>query len=202
MQPEPEAVPPRPGRESLRGRTISATSARVAARIVATPDFGGETYDDSDPHRQRQKRWGLLVYVFPRLYREDDIPATPLAEIGAWAAGLSVPAYAIDDQTAVKVADGAAEVVSEGRWKLFTPSLEANWSLAVRSPSLGQTDRAAQRDPSRRFRVVRAGQDGQCTPTRRLRAAAARASPRHGRPRRRRVRRTTATTGSWPPAAR
>jgi hypothetical protein len=41
-----------------------------------------------------------------------------------------------------------------------------------------------------------------CTPTRRLRAAAARASPRRGRPRRRRVRRTTATIGSWPPPAR
>jgi dipeptidase E len=32
-----------------------------------------------------------------------------------------VPAYAIDDQPAVKVTDGAVEVVSEGHWKLFTP---------------------------------------------------------------------------------
>jgi dipeptidase E len=31
-----------------------------------------------------------------------------------------VPAYAIDDQTAIKVADGTVEVVSEGHWKLFT----------------------------------------------------------------------------------
>jgi len=37
------------------------------------------------------------------------------------AGGLGVPAYAIDDQTAIKVVDGTAEVVSEGRWKLFTP---------------------------------------------------------------------------------
>jgi dipeptidase E len=38
-----------------------------------------------------------------------------------WAAKLPVPTYAIDDQTAVKVTDGAVEVVTEGHWKLFTP---------------------------------------------------------------------------------
>ena len=32
------------------------------------------------------------------------------------------PAYAIDDQTAIKVIDGTVEVVSEGHWKLFSPS--------------------------------------------------------------------------------
>ncbi len=57
--------------------------------------------------------------MYPHLYREDHIPATPLAEIEAWAAGLSVPAYAIDDQTAIKVVDGTVEVVSEGHWKLY-----------------------------------------------------------------------------------
>jgi hypothetical protein len=53
---------------------------------------------------------------------EDGIPASPLAEIEAWAAGLSVPAYAIDDQTAIKVLDGTVEVVSEGHWRRFTAS--------------------------------------------------------------------------------
>ena len=37
-----------------------------------------------------------------------------------WAARLPVPAYAVDDQTAVAVVDGAVEVVSEGQWKLFS----------------------------------------------------------------------------------
>ena len=32
------------------------------------------------------------------------------------------PAYAIDDQTAIKVSDGTVEVVSEGHWRLFSPS--------------------------------------------------------------------------------
>jgi dipeptidase E len=30
-----------------------------------------------------------------------------------------VPAYAIDDQTALTVVDGAVEVVSEGHWRRF-----------------------------------------------------------------------------------
>jgi dipeptidase E len=30
-----------------------------------------------------------------------------------------VPAYAIDDDTAIKVVDGTVEVVSEGDWKLL-----------------------------------------------------------------------------------
>jgi len=36
-----------------------------------------------------------------------------------WAASIGCPAYAIDDQTAIKVVDGAVEVVSEGHWRFF-----------------------------------------------------------------------------------
>jgi dipeptidase E len=89
--------------------------------MVATPDFGGATYDESEPLTGSDKALGLVDFsVFPHLDREDGIPASPLAEIEAWAAGLSVPAYAIDDQTAIKVTDGTVEVVSEGHWKRFT----------------------------------------------------------------------------------
>jgi dipeptidase E len=40
-----------------------------------------------------------------------------MAEAERWVAGISGPSYAIDDQTAIKVADGTVEVVSEGHWK-------------------------------------------------------------------------------------
>ena len=43
--------------------------------------------------------------------------ATQKAEAEQWAAGISGPAYAIDDETAIKVVDGTVEVVSEGHWK-------------------------------------------------------------------------------------
>jgi dipeptidase E len=45
-----------------------------------------------------------------------------MAEAEQWAAGISGPAYAMDDETAIKVVDGTVEVVSEGHWKLFSPS--------------------------------------------------------------------------------
>jgi len=32
---------------------------------------------------------------------------------------MSVPGYAVDDETAIKVVDGVVEVVSEGHWRLF-----------------------------------------------------------------------------------
>ena len=48
------------------------------------------------------------------------MPDTTLANIEKWAAGISVPAYAIDDETAITVSDGTVEVVSEGHWKLLT----------------------------------------------------------------------------------
>ena len=104
---------------SLRPETVYVGTSGGA--MVATPDFGGTTYDDSEPLTGSDKGLGLVNFsVFPHLDREDGIPASPLAEIEAWAAGLSVPAYAIDDQTAIKVTDGTVEVVSEGHWKRFT----------------------------------------------------------------------------------
>jgi dipeptidase E len=109
---------------SLRSETVYVGTSGGA--MVATPDFGGETYDDSDPLTGSDRALGLVDFsLFPHLERED-MPDTSLANIEKWAAGIPVPAYAIDDQTAIKVVDGTVEVVSEGHWKLFTPSPEAS----------------------------------------------------------------------------
>jgi dipeptidase E len=35
-----------------------------------------------------------------------------------------VPTYAIDDQTAIQVVDGAVDVISEGHWRRFEPKTE------------------------------------------------------------------------------
>jgi dipeptidase E len=103
---------------SLRPETVYVGTSGGA--MVATPDFGGTTYDESEPLTASADALGLVDFsVFPHLHRKDGLPETPLAEIEAWAAGLSVPAYAIDDDTAIKVVDGTVEVVSEGDWKLL-----------------------------------------------------------------------------------
>ncbi len=99
---------------------------RAAERWWRLPTSEARPYDDSEPLTGSDEALGLVDFsVFPHLERED-MPATPLADIERWAAGLSVPAYAIDDQTAIRVVDGNVEVVSEGHWKLFTPSPEAS----------------------------------------------------------------------------
>src|SRR5438067_6011954 len=111
---------------SLRDETVYVGTSGGA--MVATPDFGEETYDDSDPLTGSDRALGLVDFsLFPHLERED-MPDTSLANIERWAAGLSVPAYAIDDQTAMTVVEGSGEVVSEGHRTLFTPSPDASES--------------------------------------------------------------------------
>jgi dipeptidase E len=96
--------------------------------MVLTPNFG-EAYDDwfcREPPASElpvgdDRALGLVDFsLFPHLDHERS-PQNSLANAERWAAGRPVPTYAIDDQTAVKVSDGAVEVVSEGHWKLFTP---------------------------------------------------------------------------------
>jgi dipeptidase E len=58
--------------------------------------------------------------IFPHL-DNPDLPENTMADAERWAADIHAPAYAIDDETAIKVVDGTVEVVSEGHWKLFAP---------------------------------------------------------------------------------
>ena len=62
---------------------------------------------------------GLVDFaVIPHLEHENH-PDASLANAEKWAARIPAPTYAIDDDTAIKVVDGAVEIVSEGQWKLF-----------------------------------------------------------------------------------
>jgi dipeptidase E len=56
--------------------------------------------------------------IFPHL-APDGMPGNSMAEAESWIAEVDPPAYAIDDETAIKVVDGEVEVVSEGDWRLF-----------------------------------------------------------------------------------
>jgi dipeptidase E len=57
--------------------------------------------------------------IFPHL-DNPDLPDNTMASAERWAADIGGPAYAIDDETAIRVVDGAVDVVSEGHWRLFT----------------------------------------------------------------------------------
>jgi dipeptidase E len=88
-----------------------------AASMVMTPRIGAEFVTWDSPAGDRTL--GVVDFsIFP--HRENpDLPDNTMAAAERWAAEMSGPAYAIDDETAVKVVDDTVEVVSEGHWKLF-----------------------------------------------------------------------------------
>ncbi len=82
----------------------------------------GEYFVQWTPPAGGDETLGLVDFaMFPHLDNEEMLPHNSMADAERWAAGMRVPGYAIDDQTALKVIDGAVEVVSEGHWKRFTP---------------------------------------------------------------------------------
>jgi len=88
--------------------------------MVMAPNVG-EDFVGWKPPSGGDRALGLVDFaMFPHLDHED-LPDNSMANAEKWAASVPVPGYAIDDQTAIKVTDGAVEVVSEGQWKLFTP---------------------------------------------------------------------------------
>ncbi len=91
-----------------------------AGSMVMTPRIGKDFVEWKAPSGD-DKTLGVVDFsIFPHLDHEL-LPDNSMADAERWAAEIAGPAYAIDDETAIKVADDTVEVVSEGRWKLFTP---------------------------------------------------------------------------------
>ena len=90
-----------------------------AGSMVMTPRIG-EDFKVWNPPAAGDAALGIVDFsIFPHV-DHPDLPENTMAAAEQWAAGLSNPAYAIDDDTAIKVVDGTVEVVSEGHWKLLT----------------------------------------------------------------------------------
>ena len=91
-----------------------------AGSMVMTPRIGAD-FVQWKPPTGGDATLGIVDFsIYPHL-APDGMPGNSMAGAERWAAGIQGPAYAIDDQTALKVVDGTVEVISEGRWKLFTP---------------------------------------------------------------------------------
>lgn len=92
--------------------SLSGGSMVMAPRI-------GEFFVGWPPPGGGDRALGWVDFaIFPHL-DHPNMPQNTLADAERWAAGLDVPAYAICDQTAIVVADGKVEVVSEGHWRHF-----------------------------------------------------------------------------------
>ena len=87
-----------------------------AGSMVMTPRIGHDFVSWKSP-TGGDETLGLVDFsIFPHLDHEL-MPQNTMADAERWAADIAGPAYAIDDETALKVVDGVVEVVSEGHWK-------------------------------------------------------------------------------------
>lgn len=86
--------------------------------MVMTPEVG-EDFIQWRPPSGDERTLGLVDFSICPHLAPDGEPGNSMAEAEQWAQGLSGPAYAMDDQTAITVVDGAVEVVSEGQWRYF-----------------------------------------------------------------------------------
>ncbi|MFD2078577.1 dipeptidase E [Actinopolymorpha cephalotaxi] len=94
-----------------------------AGSMVMTPEVG-EDFIQWRPPNGDESTLGLVDFSICPHLAPDGMPGNSMAEAEAWAAGISGPAYVMDDETAVTVVDGTVEVVSEGQWK-HLPALAA-----------------------------------------------------------------------------
>jgi dipeptidase E len=75
----------------------------------------------SDMGKESERALGLVDFTMwvhidnPNPIFEDHT----MENVEKWAAGVPVPTYAIDDETAIKVSGSRFEVVSEGHWRVF-----------------------------------------------------------------------------------
>jgi len=89
-----------------------------AGSMVLTPRIGEDFVGWKSPSGNDSTLGIVDFSIFPHV-DHPDLPENTMAEAERWAADLQGPAYAIDDDTAIKVANGTVELVSEGHWKLF-----------------------------------------------------------------------------------
>jgi dipeptidase E len=87
-----------------------------AGSMVMTPRIGASFVEWSLAKDDRTL--GVVDFaIFPHL---DAFPTNTLADAERWAADIGISAFAIDEQTAIKVVNNTVEIVSEGRWKQLT----------------------------------------------------------------------------------
>lgn len=93
-----------------------------AGSMILTPNIGQDFVGWQPPSGDDSAdTLGLVDFaMFPHL-DHPDLPWNTMDRAEKWAAKLSTLAYVVDDDTAIKVVDGAVEVISEGNWRLITP---------------------------------------------------------------------------------
>jgi dipeptidase E len=102
---------------SLFGEVYRAQPKCSGERLSSEEIVFGTPEGETSMTLVMAKGAGLVDFaIIPHVEFDDP---QDVANAEKWAGRQSVPTYAIDDDTAITVIDGAVEVVSEGQWKLF-----------------------------------------------------------------------------------
>ena len=86
--------------------------------MVMTPQVGDDFIQWRPPSGD-DRTLGLVDFSICPHVNGEGKPGNTMAEAEAWAAGISGPAYVLDDESAIRVVDGVVDVVSEGQWTLL-----------------------------------------------------------------------------------
>ena len=99
--------------------TLSPVWVSLSAGSMAMTPRIGEDFKVWDPPGGGDRALEIVSFsIFPHV-DHPDLPENTMAAAEQWAAGLGNPAYAIDDDTAIRVVEGTVDVVSEGSWRRF-----------------------------------------------------------------------------------
>lgn len=89
-----------------------------AGSMVMTPRVGAD-FIGWKPPNGKDEALGIVDFSICPHVNGEGMPGNTMAEAAGWAAGMTGPAYAVDDETAFKVVDGKVDIISEGHWSLF-----------------------------------------------------------------------------------
>lgn len=91
--------------------------------MVMTPEVG-EDFIQWRPPSGDLSVLGLVDFSICPHLAPDGLPGNSMAEALAWAEHIEGAAYLLDDDSAIRVVDGAVDVVSEGAWHRLPPRAE------------------------------------------------------------------------------
>jgi dipeptidase E len=89
-----------------------------AGSVVMSPRIGQEFVRWKPPTGGDETLGVVGFSMFPHL-DHPELPDNSMVHAEKWAAGMTGPCYAMDDDTAIKAVGDTVEVISEGNWKLF-----------------------------------------------------------------------------------
>jgi len=105
------------------GSIIAGANMKISSETLSViEELKDDDYDEiGPPGESSAKTLKLVDFVFRPHLNSEFFPMASEENLTKKAKYFSVPIYALDDDSAIKIVDSRVEVVSEGKWILFKP---------------------------------------------------------------------------------